>query len=109
DGIYNFVLLKPGNYVVKTTATSFGTSTSNVEVQVGRTIPVNVTLTTGGVSAVVEVTAEAIQTTQSNPDAVLSETAIQNLPINGRRFQDFITLTPTAQVDPQRGQISLSG
>jgi len=40
---------------------------------------------------------------------VLSETQINNLPINGRRFQDFVTLTPTAQVDPQRGQISLSG
>jgi hypothetical protein len=57
----------------------------------------------------VTVTAEAIQTTVSQPDAVINETAINNLPINGRRFQDFATLTPTAQVDPQRGQISLSG
>jgi hypothetical protein len=40
---------------------------------------------------------------------VQNETAIQNLPINGRRFQDFVTLTPTAQVDPSRGQITLSG
>src|ERR1700704_4734476 len=30
-------------------------------------------------------------------------------PFNGRRFQDFITLTPTAQVEPSRGQISLAG
>jgi hypothetical protein len=40
---------------------------------------------------------------------MVSSTAITNLPINGRRFQDFVTLTPTAQVDPSRGQISLSG
>jgi hypothetical protein len=58
---------------------------------------------------VVQVTAEGVQTTTSNFDAVQNETAIQNLPINGRRFQDFVTLTPSAQVDPSRGQISLSG
>src|SRR5436190_481573 len=109
DGIYSFVLLKPGSYEVKTTAASFGTSTLAVEVAVGRTTDANVTLTAGGVAAVVEVTSEGIQTTQPNADALVSETAIQNLPINGRRFQDFVTLTPTAQIDPQRGQISLSG
>src|SRR5436190_13493594 len=109
DGIYSFVLLKPGSYEVKTTAASFGTSTLAVEVAVGRTTDANVTLTAGGVAAVVEVTSEGIQTTQPNADALVSETAIQNLPINGRRFQDFVTLTPTAQVDPQRGQISLAG
>src|SRR5262249_18318350 len=63
----------------------------------------------GGVSEAITITADAIQTTVSQPDAVLNQTAINNLPINGRRFQDFVTLTPTAQVDPQRGQISLSG
>lgn len=109
DGLYNFVLLRPGNYSVKTVAPSFGEANLEVEVQVGRTTDANVTLGVGGVSAVVQVTAEGIQTTQSNSDAVLNETAIQNLPINGRRFQDFVTLTPTAQVDPQRGQISLAG
>jgi hypothetical protein len=40
---------------------------------------------------------------------VLNQRAIENLPINGRRFQDFVTLTPTAQVDPSRGQISIAG
>lgn len=109
DGIYNFVLLKPGTYTVKTTASSFGESTLEVEVQVGRTTDANVTLTAAGVSAVVEVTADRIQTTSSTFDTVQDQTVIANSPINGRRFQDFVTLTPTAQVDPSRGQISLSG
>ncbi len=109
DGIYRFVLLQPGKYSVKTTAASFSEAALDVEVQVGRVTDANVTLGTGAVKAVVEVTAEGIQTTTNNFDAVQNETAIQNLPINGRRFQDFVTLTPTAQVDPSRGQISLSG
>ncbi len=109
DGIYRFVLLQPGKYTVKTSAANFAETTLDVEVQVGRTTDANFTLGAQDVSATVEVTAEGVQSTTSNFDAVQNETAIQNLPINGRRFQDFVTLTPGAQVDPSRGQISLSG
>lgn len=109
DGLYTFVTLRPGAYTLKTSAASFAEQTLNVEVQVGRTTDAMFTLGAGDVSAEVTVTAEGVQTTQSNADAVISEAAISNLPINGRRFQDFATLTPTAQVDPSRGQISLSG
>jgi hypothetical protein len=109
EGIYRFVLLQPGNYSVKTSAASFAEQSLDVQVQVGRTTDANFTLGASGVTAQVEVTAEGVQATTSNFDAVQNETAIQNLPINGRRFQDFVTLTPTAQVDPSRGQITLSG
>ena len=112
EGLYSIVLLPPGIYKVSAEASGFSSVTvDNVEVSVGRTIDVKLTLGVSGVSEVVNVTAGAIQvqTTRSEADAVVNERAITNLPINGRRFQDFVTLTPTAQVDPQRGQISLSG
>ena len=109
DGLHTFVLLQPGTYTLKTTAPSFGDSTLEVVVQVGRTTDANVSLSAGGVSAVVQVTAEGIQTTTSNFDSVKDSNAIQNLPINGRRFQDLVGGTPTAQTDPSRGQISLAG
>jgi hypothetical protein len=112
EGLYSIVLLPPGIYKVSAEASGFSSITvDNVEVAVGRTIDVKLSLGVSGVSEVVNVTAGAIQvqTTRSEADAVVNERAITNLPINGRRFQDFVTLTPTAQVDPQRGQISLSG
>lgn len=109
DGIYNFTTLEPGRYSVAASGGSFAEQKLQVEVQVGRTTTSNFTLGATNVEAQVTVTAEGVQTTQSNSDAVLSETAIQNLPINGRRFQDFATLTPTAQIDTERNQISLSG
>ena len=109
DGLYSFVALKPGDYTIKVTAGQFTPLTIDATVIVGRVIDANATLGTGKVSAVVEVTGEGVQTTQSNSDAVQDEARITNLPINGRRFQDFVTLTPSAQVDPSRGQISLSG
>lgn len=110
DGLHTFVLLQPGTYTLKTTASSFGDSTLDVEVQVGRTTDANVSLSAGGVSAVVQVSAEGIQTTTSNFDAVQDSDSIQNLPINGRRFQDLVGGTPSALVDnATRGQISLAG
>ncbi len=109
DGVYQFLQLQPGTYSVKTTSGSFAAVTLDAEVFVGRTTDANVTLGASGVTAIVEVTGEGIQTTANNFDAVQNANDITNLPINGRRFQDFATLTPTAQVDPSRGQISLSG
>jgi hypothetical protein len=110
DGLYTIVLLPPGKYTVVAEASGFGNGTiDDVVVTVGQSNNVNFALGAGGVQATVLVTAEAIQATRNESDAVLNETAITTLPINGRRFQDFVTLTPTAQIDPSRGQISLSG
>lgn len=110
SGLFRAVLLPAGTYNV--TATASGFSTANVKgivVEVGRTADLNLVMSVGSVEQTVEVTADAVQVTRSEPDALINQTAIDTLPINGRRFQDFVTLTPSAQVDPSRGQISLSG
>ncbi|MFY9573489.1 MAG: carboxypeptidase regulatory-like domain-containing protein, partial [Blastocatellia bacterium] len=112
DGLYAILLLPPGNYNVAAEASGFAASTvSDIDVTVGRAIDVNISMGVSGVQEIVQVTAGAIQvqTTRSEADSVLNQKAIENLPINGRRFQDFVTLTPTAQVEPSRGQISLAG
>jgi len=110
DGLYTIVLLPPGKYTVVAEETGFSPATlDDVVVNVGRTENINLAMGAAGVQATVLVTASEIQATRNESDAVVNETAIQTLPINGRRFQDFVTLTPTAQIDPSRGQISLSG
>jgi hypothetical protein len=112
DGLYKLVLLPSGIYKVTGEATGFASTTiNNVEVIVGRTMDVKIAMGVSGVQESVNVSAGAVQvqTTRSEADSVLNESAIANLPINGRRFQDFVTLTPGAQVDPSRGQLSISG
>ncbi|HLG15196.1 MAG TPA: carboxypeptidase regulatory-like domain-containing protein [Blastocatellia bacterium] len=111
-GEYLILLLPPGVYNVTGEASGFSASTvENVEVVVGRATELNFKLGAGGVQEVVNVTAGAIQvqTTRSEADAVINERAIDTLPINGRRFQDFVTLTPGAVVEPRRNQISMAG
>jgi outer membrane receptor for ferrienterochelin and colicin len=112
DGEYRLVQLPPGEYNVTAEGGSFQPVTvEKVTVLVGRAFELKLTLGVSGTSDVVEVTASgvAVQTARSEADSIQNATAIQNLPINGRRFQDFITLSPNAQVEPRRNQISLSG
>jgi hypothetical protein len=111
DGNFKLVQLPPGKYVVTAEASGFAEVMTEVDVFVGRAVNVDLTLGAAGANEVVNVipSAVAIQTTRSEADSVQNDVAIRNLPINGRRFQDFVTLSPNAQVEPRRGQISLAG
>ena len=110
NGEFNAVQLKPGDYTVEVTATGFGKSTqTGYHVEVGSALTANIALGVGAVNEEVLVTAASVETTQVQTTTNINDTAISQLPINGRRFQDFVLATPTAQIDPSRGQISLVG
>jgi len=112
SGTYGLVLLPPGPYEVGVELAGFGAvELDDLTLAVGAVRTINFTLAPAGVAQTVTVTAETslVETTTDTSDAALDSQAISNLPINGRRFHDFVTLTPTAQVEPQRGQISLAG
>lgn len=111
DGTFRFVLLPPSTYDLAAEASGFAKSElKGVTVTVGQIAPADITIGVSAVAETVNVTATALQTTVSQADALFNQKAIDNLPINGRRFQDFVALTPTVIVDnATRGQISLSG
>ena len=109
-GQYRAVLLDPGAYVV--TASSAGFAESKIEgvvVTVGSAVSLNITLSVQGTTTTVEVGEASISEVQTSSSATLNSTAITDLPINGRRFQDFATLTPTVTVEPSRSQLSFAG
>lgn len=111
DGLYRFVLLPPGTYNVTVEASNFAkTEIKGVTVAVGQIADTDITLGVSAVQESVDISASTLQTTVSQADALFNQKAIDNLPINGRRFQDFVSLTPSVIVDnATRGQISLSG
>jgi hypothetical protein len=109
-GQYRFVLLPPGPYTVSVKHTGFKNAKSDVNVSVGSAVTADFRLQIGEVTEVVEVTASVvIETTAVQTDALINNRSIGELPINGRRFQDFVTLTPTVQIEPSRNGISFAG
>lgn len=109
DGLYRAVLLPPGMYTVEISKTGFATNKANIEVNVGRTTEVNAALAVGGKAEEVTVTAEAIEVARHEAETFVGATVIQNIPLNGARFQDILNTTPAAQTDPSRGGISMTG
>ncbi|MEP6741563.1 MAG: carboxypeptidase regulatory-like domain-containing protein, partial [bacterium] len=110
NGEFSAVQLKPGDYTVEVVAPGFGKSTqTGYHVEVGSSLPANITLGVQTVNEEVLVTAASVDSTLSQTTTNINATSISQLPINGRRFQDFVLATPTAQIDPSRGQISLVG
>ena len=108
-GQFRAVLLDPGKYEVTVKAPGFADSRlTDVTLNVGSAVDLVVTMQVGTTVTTVEVGETLINVDLPAPQSVINTEAIQNLPINGRRFQDFATLTPTVQIDPTRGAISFA-
>jgi hypothetical protein len=104
DGRYSIVQLPPGNYEVKVTGEGFKTTVvSNVKVDVGVNVPLDIKMEVGGASETVTVTGggEAqIDRTDNTVAGVVGAVQIDNLPLNGRNFLDLAQLQPgTEKVD----------
>ncbi len=110
QGGYRAVLLDAGLYTLTAQADGFAPAVvEEIPVTVGGSIRINVTLRLQPSSISIEAGASLINAALAAPTATLNAGAINGLPINGRRFQDFAQLAPTIQVEPQRGQLSFAG
>ena len=109
DGLYRFVLLPPGTYDVTIKSSGFGTTKSQVKVGVGQTADLNATLGVAAQEQQVTVSADFLEVTRHEQAAFIGATVVSNIPLNGRRFQDVATISPSVQVEPSRNQLSFSG
>src|SRR4030095_9817441 len=83
----------------------------DLEIQVGQTVDFNIVLEVSGATTEVSVTAEAplVENTKSGVSEVVSQEQIDNLPINGRRVDSFVLLTPAVVPDGTFGLVSFRG
>ncbi len=111
EGLYRVAALDPGTYQVKVNASGFATATADdVVVSVGTAVTVNLPVSLQATVQSVDVAAAMVAVSETENSQTLSSQAIRDLPINGRRFQDFATLTPTVQANSDtRGQLSFVG
>ncbi|MBS1809080.1 MAG: TonB-dependent receptor [Acidobacteria bacterium] len=111
DGNFRFNNLQPGIYTVTVAASGFSTFKKDVTVEVGRLSNVEAKLTVGAAEATVTVVAEAslVNTESKEFASNINQTAINELPINGRRWSNFAILTPGSVPDGSFGLVSFRG
>lgn len=113
DGRFTFLSIPPGRYVVIVTKQGFAKLTQeNVDLTVGKSISLNISLKVSGVTGEVTITTTpTIDTVKTESSTTLNDTAVSNTPILGRKFEDLLTLTPGVSITqgPDGDAINFSG
>lgn len=112
EGEFVLPALPPGDYTVRIEATGFATQVRGpVHADVGGASELRVTLTVGGGNDTVTVSDEAplVETQPSGVSAVITAREIEEVPLNGRRFQDLALQTPGVTQDPRGLTASSNG
>jgi hypothetical protein len=105
-GAYNAPNLTPGNYTVRAEAKGFKRiERQSVVVEVGREYRVDLTLQPGEQTQTVTVTESVplVETTNATMGGTLENTDIIDLPLNGRDYQNLLSLRPGVQLYPGGG------
>ena len=111
-GLYNMLRLPVGTYELTVEASGFKVSRmSNIPLSIGALITLDVSLLIGTASESVTVSSDVpvIETTRSQTSTTVNQKAVSDLPINGRNFLDFATLTPGVVLDTRTGDLSIGG
>src|ERR1035441_1179618 len=112
-GYYRALSLAVGRYEVAAEKTGFKTQVrAGITLTVGQEAVVNLGLEVGEVQQAVTVTAEApiVNTTTSSTSGLVGEQQVKDLPLNGRSFDNLITLNPgTNSMGALRSQTSPLG
>ena len=121
QGRYRADALEPGKYAVTVELSGFRTAQyADVTLSIGAAATLNVQLQIGGVSEKVVVTGDATfaATKQSSVTALVDQSQIRDLPLNGRDFSQLtllqlgVTSSPTTSQTVDRGmgtQVSIAG
>ena len=113
SGHFDFLSLKPGQYVVKVSKSGFATTIQeNLSLTVGRTSSLKLTLQVAGTTESVFVTsAPLVDVVTTSSTSTLGEQTIATTPVLGRKFEDLLTLTPGVSISqgPDGDEINING
>jgi len=110
-GLYRFPALMPGTYSVTASVKGFRDVQALVRVQVGNTTVQDVRLQVGASADTVRVTATTplLRPEESSASTVIDRSLIEELPLNGRKYTNFMVLTPNTSYDGDTGLVSVAG
>ena len=108
DGLYTVPFVAPGTYQVFVQANGFSTAASHpLIVTVGQALVFDVQLKVGVGSQEITVDggSQLLNTTDATVGTVIDRQFVDNIPLNGRSFQDLISMTPgVVTASPQGAQ-----
>ena len=110
-GLYRFPVLTPGSYSMVASLKGFRDVQGLVRVLVGNSTSLDVVLQVGTSADAVKVigTTPLLRPEESAASTVLEHSFIEELPLNGRKYTDFTTLTPNTSYDGDTGLVSIAG
>jgi len=111
-GLYQFPVLMTGTYSVTANVQGFRNAEALVRVLVGSTTLQDFHMQVGqGQAETIRVTGEMplLRPTESSSSTVLDRLFTEDLPLNGRKYSDFMTLTPNTSYDGDTGLVSVAG
>src|SRR6201981_1207365 len=109
EGRFAMELLPPGDYSARAEIKGMSQETPQIHIDVGGAVELAFRLSLAGASETVTVSGAPplVETVPSSVSTVIDERAINDLPLNGRRFTDLSLLAPGVTQDP-RGLTSSS-
>jgi Carboxypeptidase regulatory-like domain/TonB dependent receptor-like, beta-barrel len=99
EGLYTFTALAPGEYAISVEQTGFKRFVqTGVVLQIAQATRLDIPLEVGQVTEEVQVVGQSplVRSTSSELGQVIDYKQIQSLPLNGRLFEQLVTLTPGA-------------
>jgi len=106
DGAYVALNLLPGTYTVRAEFKGFKTfERKNILVEVGKDVRIDAVLQPGSTSETITITEQVpmVDTTSTTLGGTISNEIINDLPLNGRNYQNLISLRPGTTVYPGGG------
>jgi hypothetical protein len=99
-GDYEILRLPSGTYKISVEAPSFQPQSCVLSLVIGQAASLDFTLVSGAAQESASAISEAspADVTRTSVDAVIGEEEIRKLPLNGRRFIDFVLLAPGVTV-----------
>ncbi len=97
DGRYDAPSLAVGSYEVTVEKNGFRReSKTDISLVLGQRIEVSVTLTVGEIAETVSIedTDPGVQVTTQQPEGLVGERQVKDLPLNGRSYDQLVTLNP---------------
>ena len=111
-GSYAATFLKPGHYELIFAATGFAkVDRKDLVVQVGQVVTIDAQLPVATAQDTVTITGETplIDTQKIGASQEIGADVLSNVPINGRRFDNVVLLTPNVVPDGASGLLSFRG